>query len=112
MSSPIVYVEIAGPDGDALKAFYDAVFGWRMDGVKRPGYGFVPTVEAGDVLWGVRQDPAETLIYIQVPDLQATLDAINAHGGQTVVPPTEVPGVVAFALFSDPAGNRMGLVQG
>jgi predicted enzyme related to lactoylglutathione lyase len=112
MSSPIIYFEIAGTNGDRLKAFYDAVFGWRMDGAKQPGYGFIPTADAGGVLWGVRQDPAETLIYVQVPDLQATLDIISAQGGQTVIPPTEVPGVVTFALFSDPAGNRMGLVQG
>jgi len=29
-----------------------------------------------------------------------------------VLPPTNVPGVVTFALFKDPAGNLMGLVQG
>jgi predicted enzyme related to lactoylglutathione lyase len=110
MDFPVVYLEIAGPDAAALKAFYADVFGWRMDGAKRPGYGFVPLAEAGGVLWGIREDPADKVIYIQVSDLQATLDAINAHGGETVVPPTEVPGVVTFALFNDPAGNRMGLV--
>jgi len=28
-----------------------------------------------------------------------------------VFPRTEVPGVVVVALFTDPAGNRMGLVE-
>jgi predicted enzyme related to lactoylglutathione lyase len=34
-----------------------------------------------------------------------------AHGGAVVYPRFEVPGVVVLGLFSDPAGNRMGLVE-
>lgn len=112
LSAPIVYFEIAGPDGEALKAFYDAVFGWRMDSVIRPGYGFVKGAVAGGMLWGIRQDPADKVAYVQVADLQAMLDGVEANGGKTVAPPTEVPGVVTFALFTDPAGNLMGLVKG
>jgi predicted enzyme related to lactoylglutathione lyase len=52
------------------------------------------------------------VLYVQVPDLQAALDRIAAAGGQTVHPPTEVPGIITFALFKDPAGNLLGLVKG
>jgi hypothetical protein len=64
---------------------------------------------------GLRKGPAvppHKILYIEVSDLQATLDAIHAAGGSTLLPPTEVPGVSTFALFKDPAGNVMGLVQG
>ena len=37
--------------------------------------------------------------------------AVVAHGGQIVAPRFEVPGVVILGLFTDPAGNRMGLVE-
>ena len=111
MSSPLVYVEIAGDDGEKLKAFYDAVFGWKMDGKKQPGYGFIPMVEPDGVLWGIRQDPPGVVVYIQVHEVQETLDQVVAHGGSIALPVTEVPGI-RFALFHDPAGNVLGLVQG
>jgi predicted enzyme related to lactoylglutathione lyase len=46
-----------------------------------------------------------------VPDIDASLKAIVASGGSTVLPRTVVPNLVTFALFKDPAGNRMGLVE-
>ena len=44
-------------------------------------------------------------------DITATLDQITANGGGVVFPRMTVPGVVILALFTDPAGNRMGLVE-
>ena len=35
----------------------------------------------------------------------------NGFKSKTVVPRTVVPGVVTFALFTDPAGNRLGLAE-
>lgn len=55
--------------------------------------------------------PDRVIFYVQVSDLQAYLDKAESLGGKTVVPPTEVPGVVTFALFSDPTGNVIGLVK-
>jgi predicted enzyme related to lactoylglutathione lyase len=51
------------------------------------------------------------VIYLGVPDIKATETAIKANGGVVVAPRFEVPGVVILALFTDPAGNRMGLVE-
>jgi predicted enzyme related to lactoylglutathione lyase len=53
----------------------------------------------------------ERVIYLGVADINATLARITAGGGQVVMPRMEVPGVVVVALFTDPAGNRMGLVE-
>jgi predicted enzyme related to lactoylglutathione lyase len=47
-----------------------------------------------------------------VPDLQATLEQVVALGGKVAVPPTEIPGVVTFAQFTDPEGNLIGLTKG
>jgi predicted enzyme related to lactoylglutathione lyase len=46
-----------------------------------------------------------------VPDITAVLKQIESAGGKTVIPRTVVPGVVTFAIFLDPAGNRMGLAE-
>jgi len=54
---------------------------------------------------------AERVLYVGVPDIPAALEAVKAHGGSVVFGRMVVPGVVILALFQDPAGNRMGLVE-
>jgi predicted enzyme related to lactoylglutathione lyase len=51
------------------------------------------------------------VFYIQVDDPQAYLDRIQQAGGKTVVPVTELPGLVTFAQFADPQGNVVGLLK-
>ena len=38
-------------------------------------------------------------------------DAIEAAGGRTVMPVTEIPGMVTLAQFQDPAGNMVGIIK-
>lgn len=101
--APIVFFDIAGPDAAELHTFYATVFGWAVDdknGIK------TPKLEGT-----IRQDPPEKIIYIGVPDINAALAQIAAAGGTVDTPRMVVPNVVTFALFKDPAGNRMGLVE-
>lgn len=104
--APIVYFDIAGPDASALSAFYATLFGWTIDGASQIQPDAVQTLRGG-----IRQDPPEKVLYLGVADIDATLTAIVASGGAIVIPRTVVPNVVTFALFTDPAGNRMGLVE-
>jgi predicted enzyme related to lactoylglutathione lyase len=57
------------------------------------------------------QGVAERVLYVGVPDINATLAAVKAHGGSVVFGRMAAPGVAILALFKDPAGNRMGLVE-
>jgi predicted enzyme related to lactoylglutathione lyase len=104
--APIVFFDIAGPDGSRLQRFYADVFGWRVasDGA------FTATVTA-PLPGTIRQDPAETVIYFGVPDVTAALTKVQANGGTIQAPRFEVPGRVILGLFKDPAGNRVGLVE-
>jgi len=106
MPAPIVFVDIAGPDDEVLKQFYSTVFEWHAGDDGK----FEAPVET-PVHGAIRKDPAEKRIYIGVPDVAATLAAIEAAGGSVDVPRFEVPGVVVLGLFRDPAGNPMGLVE-
>lgn len=106
MGAPIVFFDIAGPDGAAQSKFYSAVFGWNVD-----EDGAV-IVESRTPLQGMlRTDPADSLLYLGVRDVAAALRQIADHGGTVDAPRFEVPGVVILGLFRDPAGNRMGLVE-
>ena len=106
MPAPIVFFDIAGPDTAKQAAFYSAVFDWDV----APDGRF--TAPAAATLPGtLRADPAEKVLYVGVDDVTATLAKIVAHGGQIVTPRFEVKGVVVLGLFTDPAGNRLGLVE-
>lgn len=112
MSSPIVYFEIAGPDVQQLAAFYARVFDWQAGPGPFPSYLSLGPEVGTERGGGFRQEAApERVLYVRVSNLQQTLDQVVAGGGKVLIPPTEVPGVVHFALFEDPAGNRMGIVQ-
>ena len=106
MSAPLVFLDIAGPEDDLLRAFYKKIFDWR----------FTPTGQIElDVLLplraAIRQDPKEKRLYVGVADVAACLDAIEEAGGSIDTPRFEVPGVVVLGLFRDPCGNPMGLVE-
>ena len=112
MSDPLVYFEIAGPDVRQLATFYERVFGWASRPGPFPDYLSLGSEVGTERGAGFRQEAApERVLYARVPDLQQTLDQVVAAGGKVLIPPTQVPGVVHFALFEDPAGNRMGIVQ-
>jgi len=104
--APIVYFEIAGPRGAGLREFYAEVFDWQIDATSA-----VPASSTGGLRGGLRDDPAEKILYLGVPDIDAALARIEAAGGVAIVPRTVVPGVVTYALFLDPAGNRLGLAE-
>jgi hypothetical protein len=108
MPAPIVFFDIAGPDSAAQGAFYRAVFSWEIG----PGGSLsVPVAHTPGLPGTLRADPAEKMLYLGVEDVTAALAAVVAHGGAVVAPRFEVKGVVILGIFTDPAGNRMGLVE-
>lgn len=116
MPSQITHWEIMGDDGDGLKEFYADLFGWNLERV--PGFDQYYTVSGdetggsgGAVGKGSEDMPSYLTIYLGVDDIDAMLAKIEAAGGQTIVPRTVVPDVVTFAMFSDPAGNTIGLTE-
>ena len=112
MTHPVTYFEIAGPDVKQLAAFYAQVFGWQSRPGPFPDYLSLGSDVGTEGGGGFRQEVApERVLYIRVPNLQETLDQVVANGGKVLIPPTQIPGVVYFALFEDPAGNRTGIVQ-
>jgi predicted enzyme related to lactoylglutathione lyase len=106
MPAPIVFFDIAGPDMARQAAFYRTVFDWDVGTDGR--FSAPVTAPLGATL---RQDPRDKIIYVGVDDVTATLTKIAANGGSIIQPRFEVKGVVVIGLFTDPAGNSMGLVE-
>lgn len=111
MPNPVVHFEIQVKDAEAAQEFFGKLFGWDIQADNPMEYGVVDT-QAGGINGGVITDPAapRVVIYVEVADLQASLDKAESLGGKTLVPPTEIPGVVTFAMMSDLEGNVIGLV--
>ena len=111
---PIVHVEIPAQDTAAASKFYAEAFGWNIQHEPTfnyymfqanpgPGGGFVQIGGMGDNKQG------EVLIYIGTDDIDASLAKVEAAGGKTLQPKSEIPNVGWFAYFADPAGNRIAL---
>lgn len=113
MSHPIVHIELAAQDPAVSSKFYGDVFGWKIEVDPNfnyyqfateggPGGGFNKVGEQGT-------QAGDIIPYIEVEDIDAYLPKIEAAGGKTLMPKTEIPGIGWFAHFMDPGGTRMAL---
>ena len=112
MAHPVVHWEIGGPDGEGLREFYEKLFGWRTQPVDA-SYTLVDVGEGpgGGLMRTTAPMSAYVTIYVRVGDLDEALDQVEAIGGARRVPPTKIGGQARFALFADPAGNLVGLLE-
>jgi uncharacterized protein len=112
MTNPVVRFEVGAAEHGPLVEFYGELFGWGMEAISE-GYTLVDTRAGHGLNGGVGRsnsgDPWATF-YVEVDDLQATLERAEALGGRTVVPVVELPGM-AFAMFDDPDGLLVGLMR-
>jgi len=68
--------------------------------------------EPGAINGGIMDRTSDTpapVITIQVDSIVDSLKKVEAGGGKTVQPRTEIPNMGAFAYFKDSEGNVMGL---
>lgn len=106
MNSPIVFFDIAGPGDRNLRRFYEEIFGWSISDAGQFSVEVVSPLEGA-----IREDPAEKRIYIGVESVTESLNRIQKNGGVIDAARFDVPGVAILGLFTDPAGNEMGLVE-
>ncbi len=116
MGSPVVHFEIACKDGEAGQSFYKELFGWKITSDNPWNYGLVDTESdtgIGGGITGVQPEMSHpgVMVYVEVEDLQATLDKAESMGGKTTMPIMEIPGMVILAHFTDPDGNIIGIVK-
>ena len=113
MPNPVVYFEVIGEDHEALTSFYGDVFGWDIERAGPGGYSFARPGDDG-ITGGIGGSPggeaSYQTFYVQVDDLQATLDRVKDVGGRIVMEPTQVSETTDAALFEDPEGHTIGVL--
>jgi hypothetical protein len=113
MPNPVVHFEIVGRDGKKVQEFYSKIFDWKVDANNPMSYGIVNNDGHGinGGLSGGDGQSAHAIFYIAVSDTDEYLKKVEAAGGKTVMPTETIPGMVTFAMFSDPDGNVVGLIK-
>jgi predicted enzyme related to lactoylglutathione lyase len=111
--SRIKHIEIAGVDGNRLQAYYAELFGWDITHRDVGGFDYHDIDLPGELTGGIRHEPngkPEIVIYVEVDDLEGSIENARALGGSVRIPPTH-HGDFRFALMQDPEGNPVGLTQ-
>jgi uncharacterized protein len=113
-----IWVDIFTSNPDTARAFYCQLFGWEADeGAEEFGGYFNFTKDGKRVAGGMKNDgamgaPDLWTTYLASSDADATVAAVEASGGQTVVPVGDVGDLGRFAVVADPGGAGVGVWEG
>ncbi len=111
----VIHWEIQSQQPEKLHEFYAEAFGWKIDANNPMKYGMVASGGRSGIDGGIggggEAPGSRVLVYAQVPSIVRVLKRIESLGGKTLMPRTDL-GMVIMALYSDPEGNTMGLVEG
>jgi len=115
----IGWVDLTVDDAASIRDFYADVVGWKPEPVDMGDYSdFNMTRADGTPSAGVCHArgsnadlPASWLVYVNVPDLDGSMERCRARGGEVVVGPKEMSGHGRYAVIRDPAGAVMALFQ-
>ena len=113
----VTWMDLATPDLDGAKAFYNAIFGWEyMD--TGPDFGHYQMAMAqGHNAAGIgllqpgSPMPSAWTVYFATEDAAADATRVKLLGGQVIVDTMEIPGSGMMAICVDPTGAVFGLWQ-
>jgi predicted enzyme related to lactoylglutathione lyase len=117
----VVHFEIPADDVARAKEFYRSVFDWQVQDMPGMDYTILRTSEVdenqmpttpGAINGGLmrrNQDTPAPVLTIDVESIDQALKHVQAAGGRVVRERTEIPGMGAYAYFTDPEGNTLGL---
>jgi predicted enzyme related to lactoylglutathione lyase len=108
---------INADDTARARAFYGAAFGWTFKPWGPPE--FYQTFDAGEGVVGALQGRRKLNGVVMpgfentygVDDIEATMKAIEAAGGQVLMPPFHIETVGRLIFFRDTEGNIAGAMQ-
>jgi hypothetical protein len=108
--------ELQTTDEASAKTFYSAVLGWQTAAF--PGTDVKYTLwknngnDVGGLAQACKEDVASRWLgYVTVADVDATASKAKAAGGRLLMEPFDVPTVGRIAVFEDPQGAALGIIQ-
>ena len=112
------WADLMTKNREASWKFYRSVFGWEiLDSGPDMGHYGMATL-GGRPVAGIGEPPAEAgnpppawTTYLATDDVDKTVEAVQAAGGQVLMPPMDVGGAGRMAMAADPTGAVFGLWQ-
>ncbi|CAH2601336.1 Glyoxalase family protein [Rhodovastum atsumiense] len=113
-----VWNELLTPDVEAAKQFYATLAGWSFRGTPcAEGTYWVAELE-GKPVAGIMTMPRDLpphvpphwFQYLQVDDVDASLEQVTQSGGTILRPPFDVPDVGRIGFITDSTGAALGLM--
>ena len=115
MGKPVVHWEITAKDADRLQNFYSEMFDWSIRTEPPIRFRQVDTGSADGIQGSIAETdgswPNGALFYVQVENVREYLQRAERLGGSTLLPPTRIDDQATIAIFRDPEGVRVGLVE-
>ena len=119
MANPFVHVELATTDPAKAKAFYGALFDWKLEDMPMGGetYTMIGVGENGYGCGGGMMKvpmpgmPSAWLAYVSVDDVKASTAKAKSLGAQVMRDVTEIPNYGSFSVLVDPTGAAIALWQ-
>jgi uncharacterized protein len=118
MATRFRHLALNADDVQRAKAFYETVFGWRLEPWGPPDYYQASNAADGviaalqhrrELKAGVRMAGFEATLGVE--NLDAAMAAIEAAGGRVLAPPFYIEDVGRLAYFEDTEGNLVGVMQ-
>lgn len=109
----ICYLFMPSRDVERSGAFYRAVFGWNVRVRDDGSAAFDDSTGQVSGTWVTDRPPAtedSLQVHIMVDDLDRAIASIRDHGGSVDDSDVHADGA-NWAVFSDPAGNRLGIYE-
>ncbi len=106
------WYELMTSDTAAAGKFYSDVVGWATHKMPSTAGMEYTTFNIGDVgMAGMLTIPGHSawIGYIVVDDVDAHIEKIREAGGELFKPATDVPGMLRFAVMSDPQGAAIAI---
>jgi uncharacterized protein len=106
-----VWHDLMTTDVDKAIAFYKDLFGWTIKEVDMGGGPYRMIHAAGADHGGISPlqegdgPVSHWLAHVTVDDADAAAARSTAHGGTTIVPPSDIPNVGRFTVIADPTGG-------
>lgn len=114
MGNPVTHWQIITKDPDGASAFYQDLFGWKVDVANGLNYRMVDTQSDGQgVSGGIWPSPPEehslVQLFVDVDDVDAAVEKATKLGAAVVMPKQVLPDGDEMAIIHDQFGITFGL---
>jgi len=112
-----IWNELWTPDVKKALAFYERLLGYSRDSMDMGEQGTYYLLKTGDKSRGgviQSSDPSASpmwLPYVKVADCDVSAGKAKKLGGQTLVPPTDIPTIGRFAILLDTVGAAVAIIK-